>query len=75
MIFKAILCLFKGHDIDPKESLVGDIMICSNNWLCRCHRCRLYVMHDGAISGKSIVVTKRSAEKIAKEFREEMGAM
>lgn len=73
MILKVILCLFKGHDVNPKESLVGDVMICSGNWLCKCHRCGLYVMHDGGISGKSIIMTRKSAERIAREFHEEFG--
>lgn len=34
VILKAIICLFKGHDIDPDESIVGDIMIDKRNWLC-----------------------------------------
>lgn len=47
MILKSIICIFKGHDINPDESIVGDIMIDKRNWLCKCHMCGLYEMHDG----------------------------
>ena len=61
MILKAVVCMFKGHDIDPNESIVGDIMRDKRNWICKCHRCGLYEMHDGAISGLSITLTKSQA--------------
>ena len=51
--FSYFICAIKGHDINPKESLVDDIMINKRNWLCKCHRCNWYVMHDGATSGNA----------------------
>lgn len=72
MIFKAIVCLFKGHDIDPNESIVGDIMRDKRNWLCRCHRCGLYEMHDGAISNMSITLTESQALRTKREFERDM---
>ena len=66
---KAIICLFKGHDIDPDESIiVSSVMKDKRNWLCQCHRCGLYEMHDGAISGGSVTLTKREAYKVKKDF-------
>lgn len=72
MILKAIICLFKGHDIDPDESIVGDIMIDKRNWLCKCHRCGLYEMHDGAISQMSITLTKSQALRAKMEFERDV---
>ena len=72
MIVKAIVCLFKGHDIDPNESIVGDIMTDKRNWLCKCHRCGLYEMHDGAISNKTITLTKSQALRTKMEFERDM---
>ena len=71
MILKGIICLFKGHDIDPDESIVGDIMIDKRNWLCKCHRCGLYEMHDGAISQETITLTESSALRIKMELERE----
>lgn len=68
MIFKAVVCLFKGHDINPDESIVGDIMIDKRNWLCKCHRCGLYEMHDGAISNATITLTKSQALRTKMEL-------
>ena len=72
MILKAVICLFKGHDIDPNESIVGDIMIDKRNWLCKCHRCGLYEMHDGAISNLTITLTKSQAMRTKMEFERDM---
>lgn len=72
MILKAFICLFKGHDIDPDESIVGDIMTDKRNWLCKCHRCGLYEMHDGAISNKTITLTKSQALRTKMEFERDM---
>lgn len=72
MILKAIICLFKGHDIDPDESIVADIMIDKRNWLCKCHRCGLYEMHDGAILNKSITLTKSQAMRERMEFERDV---
>ena len=67
-LLKAIICMFKGHDIDPDESIVRDIMKGKRNWLCQCHRCGLYEMHDGAISGMSVTITKREAYEVKKDL-------
>ena len=72
MILKAIICLFKGHDVDPDESIVGDIMIDKRNWLCKCHRCGLYEMHDGAMSQMTITLTKSQALRTKMEFERDM---
>ena len=71
MIFRIIVCLLKGHDIDPDESIVGDIMIDKRNWLCKCHRCGLYEMHDGAISNSTITLTKSQALRVKMEFEQD----
>lgn len=67
---KAIICLFEGHDIDPDESII--VMKDKRNWLCQCHRCGLYEIHDGAISGKSVTLTKREAHEIKKDVEYQM---
>lgn len=67
---KAIICLFKGHDIDPDESII--VMKDKRNWLCQCHRCGLYEMHDGAISGMSVTFTKREAYEVKKDVEYQM---
>ncbi len=67
-LLKAFICLFLGHDIDPDESIVSGVMKDKRNWLCQCHRCGLYEMHDGAISGMSVVLTKREAYKVKKDI-------
>lgn len=72
MGIKLIICAFKGHKVDTSESLVGDIMLDKRNWLCKCHRCGMYVMHDGATSGGTITVTESQAKQIKMEFEMEM---
>lgn len=72
MILKGIICLFKGHDIDPDESIVGDIMIDKRNWLCKCHRCGLYEMHDGAISQSTITLTESGALRVKMELERDI---
>lgn len=72
MILKAVVCMFKGHDIDPNESIVGDIMRDKRNWLCKCHRCGLYEMHDGAISGLTMTLTKSQAMRTKMEFERDI---
>ena len=67
-LLKAIICLFKGHDIDPDESIVSGVMKDKRNWLCQCHRCGLYEMRDGAISGMSVTITKREAYRVKKDL-------
>lgn len=72
MLIKAMVCLFKGHDIDPDESIVGDVMKDRRNWLCKCHRCGLYEMHDGAISNTSITLTRSGAFRVKMEFERDI---
>lgn len=72
MILKAVICMFKGHDIDPNESIVGDVMTDKRNWLCKCHRCGLYEMHDGAISNLTMTLTKSQAMRTKLEFEREI---
>ena len=72
MILKSIICIFKGHDINPDESIVGDIMIDKRNWLCKCHRCGLYEMHDGAISNETITLTESKALRTKMELERDM---
>lgn len=72
MLIKAIVCLFKGHDINPDESIVADIMIDKRNWLCKCHRCGLYEMHDGAISNQNLTLTKSGAYRLKMEFERDV---
>lgn len=70
MILKAVICMFKGHDIDPNESIVGDIMMDKRNWLCKCHRCGLYEMHEGAIGNSTITLTKSQAMRTKMDILE-----
>jgi len=72
MILKRIECLFKGHDVDPAESIVADIMTDKRNWLCKCHRCGRYVMHDGAISGGTVTMSEGEAIRLKTELVLEM---
>lgn len=72
MIAKRLICLVKGHDIDPTESIIGDVMIDKRNWLCKCHRCGRYVMHDGAISGGTLTMSEGEAIRLKTEFVFEM---
>lgn len=71
-LLKAFICLFKGHDINPDESIVGDVMKDKRNWLCQCHRCGLYEMHDGAICNSSITLTKSQAFRTKMEFERDV---
>lgn len=72
MIIKAIICLFKGHDVNPDESIVGDVMTDKRNWLCKCHRCGLYEMHDGAILNRSITLTRKGAYQTKRDFERDV---
>lgn len=72
MLIKGIVCLFKGHDIDPDESIVADTMKDKRNWLCQCHRCGLYEMHDGAILNQSITLTRSMAMRTKRDFEQDM---
>lgn len=66
-ILKFPICVIKGHDINPNETITPS-MHDKRNWLCRCHRCGLYEMHDGATSGISITLTAKSAKRTAMDF-------
>lgn len=68
--FGLIKCLFVGHKVNTDETMTPS-MIDKRNWLCKCHRCGLYEMHDGAISGKTITVSRRRAERTAMYFEAE----
>ena len=67
-LLKAVICLFKGHDIDPDESIVSGVMKDKRNWLCKCHRCGMYEMHDGAISGNSVTLTEKEAYEVKRDL-------
>lgn len=66
-ILKFPICVIKGHDINPNETITPS-MRDKRNWLCRCHRCGLYEMHDGATSGISVTLTAKSAKRTAMDF-------
>lgn len=77
-----IKCFFSRHCIiDTNESIVSGIMHDKRNFLCKCQRCGLYVMHDGAISGltsrfmseRKAFCIKRELESFTEELRN-MGA-
>jgi hypothetical protein len=73
MILKAVICLFKGHDVDPDESIIDDdFMHDKRNWLCQCHRCGLYLAHDGAISQMDILMTKKGAYKFKRDYERDI---
>lgn len=67
-LLKAFICLFKGHDINPDESIISDVMRDKRNWLCQCHRCGMYEMRDGAISGMRVTLTKKEAYEIKRDI-------
>lgn len=70
-VFKYPICAIKGHVINPSETIVPS-MIDQRNWLCKCHRCGLYEMHDGAVSGKSITLPEKIAKRVAMDFEDLM---
>ena len=63
------ICVIKGHDINPNETITPS-MRDKRNWLCRCHRCGLYEMHDGAISNSYVTLTERQALRTKVEFEQ-----
>lgn len=65
-----VKCFFTGHCIiDKNESIVNGIMHDERNFLCKCQRCGLYVMHDGAISGLTIrFMSEKEAFRIKRDF-------
>lgn len=72
MFLLYLICMIKGHDVDPEESIVRDTMLDKRNWLCKCHRCGLYEFHDGAIAKASVTVTPKSARTIKRDFEREV---
>ena len=65
-----VKCFFSRHCIiDTSESIVSGIMHDERNFLCKCQRCGLYVMHDGAISGlTSRFMSEKEAFRIKRDF-------
>lgn len=68
---KLVGCLIKGHEIDPKESIMLDVMINPNNLLCPCHRCGFYLAYD-SMSGINMTLTKKRAYRLKDEFIRDM---
>ena len=66
-IVKGIACLIVGHNTKDSESIVNTI--CADNWIKRCNRCGLYVMHGA--SG-SVTLSERQALKEKKEYEKFM---
>ena len=58
---KNLKCLFIGHKLE--KSIVNTMN--SNNWLKRCSRCGLYLMH-GDIG--TVILTKSQAMKVKEDF-------
>lgn len=74
-IFKAVVCKVKGHVVDPeKDNIIffQTAHLNSRNWICKCKRCGVYIMHDGALSGMSVTISKKEAFKIKKEYERDM---
>ena len=65
MLIKVIMCAVFGHKFE-EPSIVNTL--CSDNWLKRCSRCGLYIMH-GSLG--SVHLTKRLAYKVKREFEAE----
>ena len=63
-IHKIAICAVKGHRLEEK-SIVNTI--CRANWLKKCSRCGMYVMH-GEVG--SVMLTEKAAMKVKKEFEE-----
>lgn len=64
---KFIGCLVKGHEVNPKESIMLDVMINPNNLLCKCHRCGFYIAYC-SMSGIGLTLTEKGAYKFKAEF-------
>lgn len=67
-MIRRIACHLKGHKIDPSESIVKEWIKDPRNYLCKCHRCGKYVMHDGAISRMTIVLNEEQAMSVKREI-------
>ena len=72
-----VKCFLSRHCIiDKSESIVNGIMHDERNFLCKCHRCGLYVMHDGAISGlTNRFMSERKAFCIKRELESTLGQL
>lgn len=72
-----VQCFFSRHCIiDKSESIVNGIMHDERNFLCKCQRCGLYVMHDGAISGLTIrFMSERKAFCIKRELESSLAQL
>lgn len=66
-ILNRIKCSIVGHDVTGSESLVKNTMLDSDNWLRRCRRCGMYVMHSGHFA---VCISEREALEIKQEFDE-----
>lgn len=63
-IHKLPICIAKGHDL--QENICNTI--CSNNWLRKCRRCGLYVMHG---ESGSVMISEKEATRIKENFEKE----
>ena len=72
MRIKAIKCMFVGHVIEPSENIVADIIHDKRNWICKCHRCGLYLMHDGANSGITVTMSEKTARWVRKRIEHDI---
>lgn len=64
---KFISCMINGHEVDPYESIMRDVMINPNNWLCPCHHCGFYIAYD-ELRNIKVPMTRKSAFKLKEEF-------
>lgn len=68
-IIGVLICAIKGHIVNPDESITSFVTD-KRDWLCRCHRCGLYIMHDGAISNQTICLSEKEAKKTAMKIEQ-----
>jgi hypothetical protein len=71
-MIQSIICRFKGHIVDPEENIVNVPGLDKRNWICRCHRCGMYLMHEGVYTNGTIVMNKSEAMRTKEEFEYEM---
>lgn len=72
MRIKAIKCVFVGHVVDLSENIVADIIHDKRNWICKCHRCGLYLLHDGANSGMTVTISEKMARRVRKRIEHDI---
>ena len=75
MLIKAFKCAFAGHVIDLSENIVADIIHDKRNYICKCHRCGLYLMHDGANSGLTVPMTEKTARRVKQRIEHEIALL